>query len=231
MTAEREELLSSLLGGATPPLANCEFALYSDEGIAPALQPGEGAALSPSAVPKRRMDFALGRRAAHAALAGAGCLRAWEPILQGPSGEPCWPLGWTGAISHSGGVAVAAVGDTEHWAGIGIDLESRQRLPSMAIQRRICAGEESRWIEASPHPPQRLLELFSAKEAIYKAMFVATGESLGFADAELTHDPARRGFDARITRRIDPRIGADHRCFVGCRVTDEFVFTHVFVES
>ncbi len=44
--------------------------------------------------------------------------------------------------------------------------------------------------------------LFSAKEAIYKAINPLTGEFLGFGDVELDIDPAAGEFRARCRRNL-----------------------------
>src|ERR1700722_6775796 len=73
------------------------------------------------AVPRRRAEFATGRRLAREALARLGCLAASLP--PDSAGMPQWPTGFVGTISHSGQLCVAVVGRAHNLLGIGIDLE------------------------------------------------------------------------------------------------------------
>ncbi|WP_374216235.1 4'-phosphopantetheinyl transferase, partial [Frankia sp. R82] len=50
------------------------------------------------AVPSRRAEFVTGRACARLALARLGV--APRPILRGPRGEPTWPRGIVGSITH-----------------------------------------------------------------------------------------------------------------------------------
>jgi enterobactin synthetase component D / holo-[acyl-carrier protein] synthase len=51
------------------------------------------------------------------------------PILPGPAGEPGWPPGVTGSITHCPGYRACAVARTEDLAAIGIDAEPDEELP------------------------------------------------------------------------------------------------------
>ncbi|QKV96260.1 4'-phosphopantetheinyl transferase superfamily protein [Streptomyces sp. NA02950] len=117
--------------------------------------------------PARRRDFLAGRHAARRALAAAGQ----------PSGEigcagrrPVPPAGTTVSISHSGGLAVALAAPAFPGRALGCDLELRG-LPLPAAHLVLHPGEES-WVRAAggtAAAEARLLALFSAKEAAFKA--------------------------------------------------------------
>ena len=145
----------------------------------------------------RQAEFAAGRECAHAALAQLGAPAG--PILPGRAGEPRWPAGVTGSITHCAGYRACAVARTVDVAAIGIDAEPTRALPS-EITQAVAAGAERRWLAeirpADPDVPWDLL-LFCAKEAVYKAWFQLTGRSLGFADM-LTGFSTDGGFTARI---------------------------------
>ena len=139
-------------------------------------------------------------------------------IGRGPGGEPLWPAGVVGAISHSGGLAVAVVGWASEYAGIGVDVE--QRLPGLSLRaaRLVCRAAEYDWAAADPGPMRRTL-LFSAKEAIFKALYPIDEVWLGFGDAELRWDAARCAFDAEVLKAAGRGFPVGTRLTVRCGVT------------
>ena len=92
------------------------------EGEVPTLWPGEEELLGPKALERRRAYFALGRAAARDALAVLGI--APVALGRGTAGEPLWPEGIVGAITHAGDTAVALVGRKTDYAGLGVDEDS-----------------------------------------------------------------------------------------------------------
>jgi 4'-phosphopantetheinyl transferase EntD len=147
---------------------------------------------------RRQAEFAAGRRCAHAALAGLGAPAG--PVLPGPAGEPCWPAGIVGSLTHCERYRACAVARAETMAAVGIDAEPARPLPAGLIET-VAAAAERRWLAelwlARPELPWDLL-LFCAKEAVYKAWFPLTGRRLGFADV-LVEFAAGGGFTARVT--------------------------------
>lgn len=156
------------------------------------LHPAEEASLSPRAVPKRRLDFALGRTAARQALG------LDVTIHRDAHRAPIWPEGTRGAITHAAGLAIAAVAPALRTSGLGVDLEDVGRLEDVAIARQVADAEERRWIDDDP---RRLGLLFSAKEATYKALYPLRPGWIGFDAVTLRWRD--EGFDARLTERID----------------------------
>ena len=138
--------------------------------------------LSPRAAPKRHRDLMAGRAAARRALKQLGGPQI--PIPKGPGGAPIWPPGWRGSLSHTEGVAVALVGPAERYQGLGMDIEYRQRRIHKGVISMVCTPKERLWVEG-PGWSERLLTLFSAKEAIFKAFYPIESCALGFMDAQL----------------------------------------------
>ncbi|MFJ8313712.1 MULTISPECIES: 4'-phosphopantetheinyl transferase [unclassified Streptomyces] len=150
------------------------------------------------AVLERRREFTTVRRLAREALAQLGVPPA--PILRGPRGEPRWPPGVVGSMTHCAGYRAAAVARTGEVLALGIDAEPDEPLPdgvleavSLPRERRHLAGlaagrPEVRW--------DRLL--FSAKESVYKAWFPLARRPLGFEHAELVFDPGEGTFRAQL---------------------------------
>src|SRR5512146_1482527 len=131
------------------------------------------AAESFGALPQAGLDlFPAEQRAVRTA--GLGVPAA--PILPGPAGEPGWPPGVTGSITHCPGYRACAVARTEDLAAIGIDAEPDEELPRGLLESVATAWERA-WIQrqvaaGSPGPAVPWARLvFSAKDAAAKAWY------------------------------------------------------------
>ena len=175
----------------------------------------EEEALAARAVEKRRREFAGGRECAHRALAALGV--GPEPILAGGKGEPLWPAGVVGAITHTSGYRAAVVARAEELAVVAIDAEAHAPLPDGLLPDIARPEERARLAELTRTEPgvhwDRLL--FSAKESVYKAWFPLAERWLGFEDASLELDPARRRFRAQLLVPGPSLDGAEVRGFEG----------------
>jgi 4'-phosphopantetheinyl transferase EntD len=160
---------------------------FSDIGGA-RLFPAEEAVLS-GAPAWRRAEFATGRACARAALAALGLPAV--PILPGPRGEPQWPAGVAGSITHCAGYRACAAARLADLAAIGIDAEPDYPLPDGLLED-VAVPAERGWLAdrmaAAPEVRWDTL-LFSAKESAYKAWFPLTGRPLRFQDAAVTLRP------------------------------------------
>jgi 4'-phosphopantetheinyl transferase EntD len=67
----------------------------------------------------------------------------------------------------------------------------------------VCTPAELDWLAGESDGRLRTM-LFSAKEAVFKATFPIARVWLGFGDAELTYDAARRTFAARLLKGAGP---------------------------
>jgi 4'-phosphopantetheinyl transferase EntD len=150
------------------------------------------------AVDKRRREFVTARACARTALTELGLPRG--PIASGERGEPLWPPGVVGSITHCEGYRACAVGRAREVATIGIDAEPHAPLPD-GLLGDVARPEELPVLErlhrSSPQVHWDRL-LFSAKESVYKAWFPLARRWLGFEDALLRIDPQRFTFDARL---------------------------------
>ena len=194
------------------------------------LHPQERSILRPTASPKRRLEFSLGRMAARHALAQLGITNR-PAIGSGEKGMPLWPDGIVGSITHAAGSAIAvAAHDREAWA-LGIDLQDLERGRRVDISKMICHDSELPWIEALPEQRhERLLSLFSAKESIYKALFPVCRRYISFKDVQLLWDEQRSEFDARLVVNLS-QILPEGFCFtVGCTVKEGFVLSYVLLK-
>ena len=84
------------------------------------------------AVEKRRREFITGRACARAALAHLG----FDPvaIATGSYGEPLWPAGIVGSITHCRGYRASAVANVDEHGAIGIDAEVHAPLPAGVLE-------------------------------------------------------------------------------------------------
>lgn len=155
-------------------------------------------ALIANAVEMRRNEFITGRRCARKALSRLGYPAA--PLLSGTHGEPLWPHGVRGTITHCDGYRAAAVVRSDDLFSLGIDVERVRVVPSGVFEAVSLGRERSQanWNRRHfPEVPWELL-LFSAKESVYKAWFPLTGKSLGFEEADIVFDPDEGTFEARL---------------------------------
>jgi 4'-phosphopantetheinyl transferase EntD len=174
--------MSSMLSGVLPTVvATAE--LYDDPSdLAPL--PEEEPLIARS-VAKRRNEFVTVRYCARQALGELGV--APVPILKGDKGEPCWPDGIVGSLTHCEGFRGAVVGRRTEVRSVGIDAEPHGVLPK-GVLGAISLPVERAELEALPGGLHWDRILFCAKEATYKAWFPLTHRWLGFEDAHITFE-------------------------------------------
>ena len=150
-----------------------------------------------TAAPKRRREFAAVRACARRALSDLGLPPA--AVLPGPSGEPAWPPGVVGSMTHCEGYRACAIGRKEEFAAIGIDAEPHAALPDGVLGIVTGEAERAHLTGLAAVAPGTSWDriLFCAKEAVYKAWFPMTGRWLGFSDADVLIDPGGT-FHARL---------------------------------
>lgn len=134
------------------------------------------------AAPKRKAEHLAGRIAAARALTAHG-ITAVPGI--GSSGEPLWPAGFSGSISHTSRCALAVVSTN---ALTGIDGEII--LPADEaedVKDGIIGPAEEPLLRAAALPFAQALTLaFSAKESLFKALFPVVREYMGFECARVS---------------------------------------------
>lgn len=135
---------------------------------------------------KRRSDFLAGRVCAAQALEAAGAGRVGY-VPRAEDGLPVWPDGWVGSISHSAGWAAAAVAASSQCLALGLDIQERVS-PRVMTEVMPLIASEPELARASPYFERRsaLTLLFSAKEALYKALHPRVRTFQDFDGAQLT---------------------------------------------
>jgi 4'-phosphopantetheinyl transferase EntD len=188
-------MLADVLPGTSQALAAAE--MYTDP---PELTPlPEEEPLIARSVAKRRNEFVTVRYCARLALDELGVPPA--PILKGEKGEPCWPDGVVGSLTHCDGYRGAAVGRLDTVRSVGIDAEPHDVLPKGVLDAISLPAERAE-LAALPAGLYWDRILFCAKEATYKAWFPVTRRWLGFEDAHIVFDidggGTAGGFESRV---------------------------------
>lgn len=131
-------------------------------------------------VPKRQREFLAGRLCAAHALRAAGL--AEEVGLQDRA--PIWPKGAVGSISHSDARVVAVV--SRGHSGLGVDVEPLMTATqAQDIKDLILTQAEAALCPVDLRFPEFLTLVFSAKEALYKALSSRLPQMPAFLDVTL----------------------------------------------
>lgn len=190
--------MSELIPAVLPDIAGLVYAeLFHDP---PELEPmPEERALIARSVDTRRSEFVTARHCARMALEKLGVPPA--PILKGDRGEPQWPDGVVGSLTHTRGYRGAVVGRSAVVRSVGIDAEPHDVLPD-GVLNAISLPAERHEIGALPTGLHWDRILFCAKEATYKAWFPLTSRWLGFEDAHITFEVDATGVTGSFVSRI-----------------------------
>ncbi len=139
-------------------------------------------------------------------------------ILNNKSGAPIWPEGVYGSISHSHQKAVAVA--SKEYKLVGIDLEHRKRTINLNLQKKICSKHEQNWIK---NDNEKLLSIFSTKEAIYKALFPI--KKLSWKDVELSRN--ENGFDIEL--KVELRNIKNFKTIL--EIKDDYITSLVYLNN
>lgn len=194
------------------PAAAVAIEAFDDE--APVeLFPEEEAAMG-QALPNRRREFATARGCAHRALRRLGLPPGPVPVGE-ERGEPVWPRGVVGSITHCRGYRCCAVAHEAELASIGIDAEPHEPLPEGLIDDLANAEERAMLGELAATTIHWDRLLFCIKESVYKAWYPLTRRWLGTGDTQLTIDPVQRSFEAKLLVPGPTLAGAELSGFAG----------------
>lgn len=205
------------------------------------------------AAAKRRNEFLAGRYCASRALAKAGYAHDIWPEGD-ETGLPLWPPGWIGSISHTADRAMAAVTRRPGCSGLhachhtchhachhacqrfcqrfcqhsglilGVDVE-RLIAPAQCaeIQTQVARPDELSLL-AELAPVQAMTLLFSAKEALFKALYPQVRRFVDFFAAQATHWDGRT-LSLRLTRSWSADWPQGTQVDVACAFADAHVYT------
>jgi 4'-phosphopantetheinyl transferase EntD len=174
---------------------------------------------------KRREQFLLGRAAAHAALTTLPPEYDSEaPILRGADGEPLWPSGVVGSIAHTEGAGIAVVGLAEEFESLGVDIEPASRTISDGAIKKITLPAERVWVDESKAQRRlRALQVFCAKESIYKAYHPLCHKRLTFKDAFVRWEEEHQAFVGTLLTDLNEIHQAGDLVAIHCTVGPSFV--------
>jgi len=149
------------------------------------LLPEEEASIGDATL-RRRAEFAAGRDAARQGMVALGLPAVG--VGQGVEGEPAFPAGVRGSISHTNAHAVALVGLAADYRSVGVDVDDARALGDAAAAEVTWEAEIQRIQQAFGLTERAAVQnfAFSAKEAIYKCQF------------PLTQDAALKAHQARL---------------------------------
>jgi 4'-phosphopantetheinyl transferase EntD len=205
---------------------NVGWSIVSQEDLANyATHPEEARILAPPACERRRVEFALGRAAAHVALSQIGSDNV-KPVLRGPGGEPLWGDGIAGSITHCFPWSAAVVVKRSNHFAIGVDLETMEGMQGTDISHLVCRDAELDWVRCGDFR-ERLTMIFSAKEAVYKAFFPFCRRYIDFKEVELTWVPEQNRFQAEFLTPLSFDLPCGRACLVHGHSHAELVFSCV----
>lgn len=190
--------MTDLMRAVLPDTAGLVFAEMYDDPPGLAALPEEEPLIARS-VAKRRNEFVTVRHCARLAMADLGLPPT--PILKGDRGEPCWPAGLVGSLTHCDGYRGAVVALSAAARSVGIDAEPHGPLPDRVLDAVSLPGERHEIGRLPGHLHWDRI-LFCAKEATYKAWFPLTERWLGFEDAHISFHADESGTTGTFVSRI-----------------------------
>lgn len=159
-------------------------------------------------VPSRLAEYAAARRCGHLALDGLGVRHVGIP--RGGRGQPVWPPGVVGSLTHCDGYAAALVADTRDVAAVGIDAEPHRPLPPRVVE--LVSGPEeidglSSLSAARPEIAWDRIQ-FCAKEALFKSLSAQDQRRFRPAEVQVRLDPTG---SLTVTTDTSPAHGSPGR--------------------
>jgi len=158
-----------------------------------------------AAVRSRKADYLAGRAVAVLAMRRLGHANAG--VTTAPSRAPIWPEGLAGSLSHARG-RCACLLSRNTAVGYGIDTEAVATGTSLqAILSETLTARDRQWVAQSALPTSTAATLaFSAKEALFKALYPQVGQYFGFDAAELSGPPEGTGLSLALTTALTPHL-------------------------
>jgi enterobactin synthetase component D len=170
--------LRTALAAMLAPNAGCSVLVICDDDWVHAQE----RALIERAVPARRREFAAGRSCARAALAAAGASPG--AIGRGWLGEPLWPAGYSGSITHGSRFAAAVAGPALDGPSYGLDLvDELDDVAFAEVASKVLTERETSSVGTRPGT-HNVAQVFSAKEAVIKLLSPRLGRVVDFQELE-----------------------------------------------
>jgi 4'-phosphopantetheinyl transferase EntD len=192
------------------------------------LHPQEEEGLPPGAGAKKRLELAVGRAAVRRALRDLG--QVPFPVLRGEQGEPIWQAGFTGSVTHCWPWTAAVLIRAGKRFAIGIDLESMEQAAVVDVSGVVCTPAELEWVrDGNCH--ERIGMIFSAKEAVYKALFPFCRRYIDFKEVELSWLSELQSFQVGFVGELETEFAGFGKCFVLSRRINRLVLSCLVHET
>lgn len=178
-------------------------------------------------VAKRKCEYLAGRLCGYFAMEKLDHI--WPGhIGQNDNGCPVWPSGVIGSISHTNRYAAACVASNQDYRNVGIDIENIMgETQAHNLCTHLFAGPDRRRQNRMPLNHYATL-IFSAKEALFKAIYPEVGYLFGFSKAGLIElDDKTACF--QIQDDLSPRWRKGARIKVAFNFTAACVYTAVII--
>nr|WP_274706945.1 4'-phosphopantetheinyl transferase superfamily protein [Allorhizobium sonneratiae] len=181
-----------------------------------------------NAVAKRKAEYVAGRLCAMRAIEGL-CGVAGHQVAAGERGEPVWPDGLIGSITHTKGFAAAVAARNEDWEGLGIDTEEIMTENVMqTVKNKICRPEEWVFKPENLNPQTFATLIFSAKESLFKCLYPLVRRMFWFEDARIVAlDAEYKSFSIELLSDLGSGFKRKD-CFSGFYYADD-VKIHTFI--
>jgi 4'-phosphopantetheinyl transferase EntD len=154
---------------------------------------------------QRSLEFASGRHVARLALAAIGQPPASIPM--GTGGEPIFPQGVVGSLSHTSRHAAALIARADRHASVGVDVDDARTLGKAAARlmttMEIALVTSKGWASTEA---QAQNAVFGAKEALFKCQYPFTQKrDLDFDEVTLIAGGHSAGLSAELAT-IEPQV-------------------------
>jgi enterobactin synthetase component D len=145
----------------------------------------------------RKQEYIAGRFCAFQAAKMAGFDLTELPTAV--TREPVWPLGVIGSITHSRQMAISCVSLSNKFSSLGIDAEELMKSSlGTEVENTIASVEELALVKKD-ESQKGITVLFSAKEALYKALFPLARTFIDFKEVKLVDlDMERESFELEL---------------------------------
>lgn len=218
----------SLIPGAVLVSASYDEAAFSDDLFAQ-LDIPQPSTLT-RAVPRRKAEFLAGRAMTQAAMT---CLDLPpSPVDISPSRAPLWPNGLSGSISHARGRCACLLSqDAGHSFGIDTEAIAEGRSLDAILSQTLSPDEHALLTQGAYSANTNATLAFSAKEALFKALYPQVGRHFGFDAATLTDPPGDTSLTLSLTTDLTETLPKGSRFDIHLRCTSTHILTWLAVPT
>ena len=180
------------------------------------------------AAPRRQAEYLAGRAVAGWLLQAVGAGPA--QVGYGADRLPIWPAGYRGSISHARGHVVSlARRGADHHAGVDVEALLTGKSLSAVLRKAVLAADLAQL--AGEVTAADATAIFSAKEALFKALYPMVQRWFGFEAAELAAPPAEDRLLLRLTGDLTGDLRAGQVFDVHLRRRADHVISWVIVPA